>query len=65
MRNSLFGSAEHPFLDEDIVCSNRKLLVNTRFDFDILLTTNNQQIISGICRVGNLFPQEVNQETYH
>ena len=43
----MFGSAEHPFLDEDIVCSNRKLLANTRFDFDILLTTNNQQIING------------------
>ena len=34
-------------MDEDIVCSNRKLLVNIRFDFDILLTTNNQQIING------------------
>ena len=30
-----------------MVCSNRKLLVNTRFDFDILLTTNNKQIIDG------------------
>lgn len=34
-------------MDKDMVCSNRKLLVNTRFDFDILLTTNNKQIIDG------------------
>ena len=47
MRNSLLGSAEYPLMDKDMVCSNRKLLVNTRFDFDILLTTNNKQIIDG------------------